>query len=93
MNAAIIEAVLNVILSLAGQVIKSNEIDNIITILEGWVPTIVSEFSDLLPLVENIIATLKGSNVLTADQVATIDALNTSADAEFDAAVASKGTN
>lgn len=85
MNAAIIEAVLNVVLSLAAKAINSDEIDNIITILEGWVPTIVSEFEDLLPLVQQIIATLKGGKVMTADQIAAIDAINTSSDAEFDA--------
>ena len=95
MNIQMIGLVLNIILSLVQNISSSKAVDNIIALLQSWMPTILNEAEDLVPLVTGIIETLKGSDILTADQVQAIDALNTQSDAEFDAAaaIALKGTN
>jgi hypothetical protein len=87
MNFTIMENALELILSLVGSVAGS-QVDKIITTIEGWLPIITNEASQLLPLVTNILSTLKGNANLTAQQITAIDALNTQADAAFDAAAA-----
>ncbi len=88
MNAQVIIAGVSLLASLVGKITDSASVNNIITILEAWLPTIISEIQSLVPVVQGIIATLKGSDVLTADQIAAIDALNAQVDADFDAAAA-----
>lgn len=62
-----------------------------ITILQQWLPYIIAEAQQLLPQVQALIGILRGSTVLTADQVATIDALNKASDDAFEAAAAANG--
>jgi len=80
--------VLQMILSIAGNLSNNQQINNIITLLEQWLPTLVKEATDLVPLVQQIIDTLRGNATLTADQITAIDNLNTQTDADFDAAAA-----
>ena len=58
----------------------------VVTALEQIVPLIIQEASDLAPMVQNIIAAVKGSGVLTADQIAALEAQEAALDAAFDAA-------
>lgn len=86
MDATTIINVITLLASLVSKISDSSDVDYVISILESWLPTIVSEIQELIPLVEGIISTLKGSSILTDDQKAAVDALNTSADSGFDAA-------
>lgn len=88
MNVQMVSLVLNIILELVAGLTDNQTADKIIKLLEQWLPTVLKEASDLLPVVMGIITTLEGSDVLTQDQVASIDALNAQVDADFDAASA-----
>ena len=91
MNAAIVIAV-NLIASVVGKLTTNAEVTSVIALLQNWLPTIITEIEDLVPVVQGIISTLQGSSLLTADQVAAVDALNASADAAFEAAATAAGS-
>jgi len=65
-------------------------IEEVIQTLVGLVPTLIKEYQDLLPEVQNIIAALRGGPLTQAQQDA-LDALQAQADAAFEAAAAAKG--
>lgn len=88
MDAVTIIALVNLLAGLVSKLADSKQVDYVITILEAWLPTILAEFQQLVPLVKGIISTLQGSSILTAGQQASIDALNAQVDADFDAAAA-----
>ena len=67
---------------------SSTTLTNIINTLVNILPTLIKEVQDVAPLVQNIIDALRGNNVITADQLAALDALEAKADAEFEAAAA-----
>jgi hypothetical protein len=58
----------------------------IITLLEQVVPVILQGAKSLVPIVKNIIASLRGSGVVTADDLDRLDAQEALLDADFDAA-------
>ena len=68
---------------------NANLIGSIISTLEQFLPFIVDEISSLYAPVKNIIAALSANPATTAAQLATLQALDTQADAAFDAAAAS----
>jgi hypothetical protein len=68
---------------------NANLIGSIISTLEQFLPFIVDEISSLYQPVKNIIAALSANPATTAAQLATLQALDTQADAAFDAAAAS----
>lgn len=81
------------LVSLLGQVVpliggNSSLISTVIQALVQLVPLLTQEFKDLLPIVQGIIADLKGNAAVTPDDMATLDALNAQVDAAFDAAAA-----
>lgn len=85
MNPTVIQA----IIALAEQAIpaigaNSKLIDTIIAALVAIVPYVVQEFKDLKPVVQNIIAALRSDPNATADQLATLSALDAQCDAEFE---------
>ncbi|MGJ4857083.1 hypothetical protein ACN6KF_003067 [Labrys sp. La1] len=88
MDITTIGLVLNIILNLVQNLTDNKTVDKIVTLLEQWIPVILKEAQDLIPVVTGIIATLQGNDVLTPEQVATIDALNAKVDADFDKASA-----
>ena len=51
----------------------------------------IKEAEDLVAPIENIIASIKGSGAVTADQLTALEALNAQIDAEFDAAAKGAG--
>jgi hypothetical protein len=71
---------------------NANLIGSIISTLEQFLPFIVDEISSLYQPVKNIIAALSANPATTAAQLATLQALDTQADAAFDAAAASTDT-
>jgi hypothetical protein len=68
---------------------NANLIGSIISTLEQFLPFIVDEISSLYQPVKNIIAALSANPATTAAQLATLQALDTQADAAFDVAAAS----
>jgi hypothetical protein len=83
-----IRLVLTIILDLAGHLRDNETAQRIIDLLERWLPTILNEARDLLPAMQGIIDTLRGSNVLTCEQDAAINNLNMQSDSAFEAAAA-----
>lgn len=88
MDLTTIGLVLNIILNLVQNLTDNKTVDRIVSLLEQWIPVILKEAQDLIPIVTGIIASLRGSDVLTPDQINAIDALNAKVDADFDAAAA-----
>ena len=88
MDAATIIAMVNLLASIVSKIADGKDVDYVISILESWLPTILAEIQQLVPLVKSIISTLQGSSILTDDQKAAIDSLNAQVDADFDAAAA-----
>jgi len=89
-------AILTVLLTLVAKfvpAVAANEtlISDIITGLEQALPTITKEYQDVMPLVENIIAALRGTDGITQAQSDALDALEITIDAEFDAAAKDEG--
>lgn len=88
--------ILEAIVALVAQVIpqigsNSALINTIIETLGKILPEAISTAKDLVPAIQNIIAALKGTDGITADQWAALDALQTQADADFDAAAKDEG--
>lgn len=88
MDTATIIAMVNLLATLVEKLTTSAQVDYVISLLEAWLPTILAEVQSLVPLVKGILSTLKGSSILTADQISTVDSLNTQVDSDFDAAAA-----
>lgn len=88
--AQVIVTLLTELLPLIGSM-STGTVATIITTLEQILPTIVKEATDLVVPVQNIIAQIQGSGVVTADQITALEALNAQIDAEFDAAAKADG--
>lgn len=86
MNAASIQAILAIVLDLLPKITNSASVANVITLLENWMPVIVQFFQSEIPVVENIINTLKASDATLPAQRATLDALLKSSKTDWDAA-------
>lgn len=84
----IIAAFLTLLQGVVGTSTTNDTISKVITALIDLIPAIVQEVSDLLPIVKNIIATMRGSSVVTADQLDQLDTLEKQIDDAFDAAAA-----
>lgn len=70
-------------------VASSSLIIKILAALSDLVPVIIAQAPALIAPVQNIIAVLKTSGPLSAEQLATLDALNAQCDAAFDGPPAS----
>jgi hypothetical protein len=84
-------ATIQVLIILLGQLIPAignnqDLITKIITALEEIVPVLVKEYQDLVPIVQNIIAALKGTDGVTSEQWTSLDTLEKQIDTEFDQA-------
>jgi hypothetical protein len=88
MNSAAIIALVKIVASFVETLTSNAQVAYAITVLEAWLPTIIEEVPELVEDVQQIIATLKGSDILTPDQVATVEAMSATADAAADAALA-----
>ena len=74
------------LLPVAGTLTTSAAAQATIAALEKLVPIAVSGASALLAPIQNIIAGLQGTGVVTADQLTSLTALSASIDAAFNAA-------
>lgn len=66
-------------------------IDSIIETLAKILPEAISTAKDLVPEIKNIIDALRGTDGITPEQWAALDALQAQADADFDQAAADEG--
>lgn len=87
-------AVITALLAALGQLASTagaSQIATIISALTNIIPFLIQEFEQAVPLVQNIITTLKGNNTVTQDQLDQLTALETQYDAAFEAAAAASG--
>jgi hypothetical protein len=87
-NAALLGHLLTGIATLLPLIPGGGAVSPILAILGQVVPVVVQEAQDLAPIVKNIIAALKNDPTATADELATLDALDAQVDAAFEAAAA-----
>jgi phage-related protein len=66
----------------------SPAVQKVIDLLIAWIPLIIAEYKALLPIVQNIIATLGSNANATAEQLVQIRLLSARVDAAFDASMA-----
>lgn len=84
-------AIVGPILALLGQLVplvgsNSTLISTIIETLIAVIPQIVNEVETLIPPIKNIIAALSANPATTAEQLATLQALDQQCDQAFEAA-------
>lgn len=85
---AIVTTLLALVQQLLPVITTSATVQNIVNALVAILPAIVQEAEDLVPVVKNIIAALSANPAATADQLATLQALDAQCDAAFDTAAA-----
>ena len=89
---SIIGPIVALLAEIAPAVSTSSAIGNVIATLTALIPAIVKEANDLIPTVKNVIATLKGSDAITPEQLDALDAIEAKIDADYDAASAAAKT-
>lgn len=67
-------------------VASSGTIQNIISALITLIPLAAKEYQDVLPMIRNIVAALKGNSEVTPEQLDQLDEMEAQLDAAFDAA-------
>ena len=85
---AVLLAALTVISQIAGSLGTPSAITSIIDLLVKILPTLIKEVQDVAPIVQNIIDALRNNNVITPEQLTSLDDLEAKADAAFEAAAA-----
>lgn len=83
--------IITAVVTLLGQLLpliggNSTAIASVIQTLIALLPAITQEIETLVPMVKNIIAALQADPATTADQLATLAALDQQCDAAFEAA-------
>lgn len=81
---------LTIIAQIAGSA-GATTIASIITALTNILPFLIQEVQQVVPLVQNIIAALKGNSEITPEQLGQLTTLEETYDADFEAAVAAYG--
>lgn len=85
---AIVAPIIALLAQIAPAVSTLGAVGNVIATLTALVPAIVREASDLIPTVKNIIATLRGTDAITPEQLNQLDVIEAKIDADYDAASA-----
>jgi hypothetical protein len=80
--------VLSVLTAIAGTTTEASVIAQIINALTQIIPLLISEYKALVTPVKNIIAALSANAATTAEQLTTLQALDTQADVAFEGAAA-----
>lgn len=88
MNTVVIGELLSGIELLIPLIPGGAAIEPVVKIITKIVPVIIQEAQDLMPVVKNIIATLKADAATTEEQLATLAELEAIIDAAFDQAAA-----
>lgn len=83
-----IAQLLALIMSIASTTSETATIARVIEALMNWIPVVIQEARDLYPMIKNIIAALSQNPATTAEQLATLKALDVQSDAKFEAAAA-----
>jgi hypothetical protein len=89
MNLQLILGILNALLSAIPQITNAKTINQIVAWLLQLEPVIVQFYTDLGPIISNVIAALSANPATTATQIATLKQLDAKVDASFDDAFAS----
>jgi hypothetical protein len=79
-------AILTLILSLLPAAGNTTVVANIISALTEMIPLIIKEYTDLVPIVKNVISTLQADPTTTSAQLDTLDAMEAALDAAYETA-------
>lgn len=82
----IITAILTLLQTIVPTLTSGGQVATIINALIEIVPLVAKEFSDVLPMIKNIIAALQANAETNAEQLAQLSALDAQCDAAFEAA-------
>jgi hypothetical protein len=83
-----VTVVLTIIQKLLPTITTSATIQTIVDAIVALTPIVIAEYSQLLPIVQNIIAVLQQSGDITDDQITALEAASAAIDAHFDATAA-----
>jgi hypothetical protein len=89
-----VTSIITLLLTLIGQLLpavgaSSAGIQTIINAMVAIIPALIQEATDMVPIVQNIIAALKNNPATTQAQLVTLHALDAQCDAAFEAAMTS----
>ncbi|NTJ67502.1 hypothetical protein G6M50_05955 [Agrobacterium rhizogenes] len=87
MNIQLIASLLTMLLSVIPQMTNSKTINSVVIWLEQLIPTLVQEYTNLLPIVKNIIGLLKQNSAVTPDQLSQLQAQEAVIDKAFEDAL------
>ncbi len=88
MNIQLIATFLSLLLSVVPQMTNSQQVNSAVNFIQQIIPMLVKEYSDLLPIVKNILALLKQNGAVTPEQNAAMMAVDAQIDKAFDDALA-----
>jgi beta-phosphoglucomutase-like phosphatase (HAD superfamily) len=88
MNIQLIATFLSLLLSVVPQMTNSQQVNSAVNFIQQIIPLLVKEYSDLLPIVKNILALLKQNGTVTPEQNAAMMAVDAQIDKAFDDALA-----
>jgi len=83
-----LETILAILTAIAGTTAETSTITAIVNALVALVPVLVKEYRAMVPIVKNIIAALSANPASTAEQLATLQALDAQVDSDFESAAA-----
>jgi len=84
----VLTGILAILQAIVPSLTSSAVVQQVINALIQVIPVLVKEAQDLMPMVKNIIAALSSNPASTADQLATLKALDQLTDSAFEAAAA-----
>lgn len=84
--SGVVSAVLALIQILLPNIGTASVVGKVIEAMVQIIPFLVQEYKDLLPMARNIIAALSTNPATTAEQLATLQALDAQCDQAFEAA-------
>lgn len=96
MNAALLQLFVTIIGQLINEVLgatgsaSATTVSNVISLLENILPDVIKAGGEIVTMVQNIIAALKGTQI-TPEQWAALDAFEKQIDTDFDQAATDEG--
>lgn len=86
--SGVLTGILAILQAIVPSLTSSSVVQQVINALIQIIPVLVKEAQDLVPMIKNIIVALSSNPAATADQLATLKALDQLTDSAFEAAAA-----
>lgn len=92
MLGPVVTALLTVLQAIAPALGTSSSVTSVINALIQIIPLVAKEFTDVLPMIKNIISALQANAATNAEQLTQLAALDAQVDAAFEAAATAAET-